>query len=105
MVMKKLPKFFLTVCLTAFAVAAVVGFINIKAHPPWAVALPAGAIFYGLFLSSYMLEDEVEKFDEEEAKKKRLPMSGKPTPTSRQEGKPLSDKVARGLAAAHSHSH
>ncbi|MEY2430060.1 MAG: hypothetical protein QOJ40_2945 [Verrucomicrobiota bacterium] len=103
--MKKLPKFFLTVCLTALATGAVVCFSNINAHPSWAVAFPIGAIFYGLFLSAYMLQDEVERFDEEEAKKRRLAMMGRAAPTTRQGGKPLSDKVARRFVNAHAHSH
>ena len=103
--MTKLPKLFLTISLSAFAAGAVVCFSNFNLHPSWAVLMPAGAIFFGLFLNAYMLQEEVEKFDEEEAKKRRLAMMGRATPTARQEGKRLSDKVARRLVNAHSHSH
>src|SRR5712691_9803511 len=62
--MKKLPKFFLTVSVTAFAVAfATVGSDNIA--PAWAVAMPIGAIFLGWFLIAFMLQNEVAQFDEE----------------------------------------
>ena len=62
--MTKLPKFFLTVSVTAFAVAfASVSSNNIA--PAWSVAIPIGAIFLGLFLIAFMLQNEVAQFDEE----------------------------------------
>ena len=62
--MTKLPKFFLTVSVTAFAVGfATVGSNNIA--PAWAVATPIGAIFLGWFLIAFMLQNEVAQFDEE----------------------------------------
>ena len=62
--MTKLPKFFLTVSVTAFAVAfATVGSDNVA--PAWAVAMPVGAIFLGWFLIAFMLQNEVAQFDEE----------------------------------------
>ena len=63
--MTKLPKFFLTISLTCFAVGAVVCFGNIEVHPSWMVSMPAGAIFFGLFLNAYVLQGEVASFDEE----------------------------------------
>ena len=62
--MSKLPKFFLTVSVTAFAV----GFATVSSNniaPEWAVAMPIGAIFLGLFLIAFMLQNEVAQFDEE----------------------------------------
>src|SRR2546422_7663908 len=62
--MTKLPKFFLTISVTAFAV----GFATISSHsiaPAWAVAMPIGAIFLGWFLIAFMLQNEVAQFDEE----------------------------------------
>jgi len=62
--MTKLPKFFLTVSVTAFAV----GFATVSSNniaPEWAVAMPIGAIFLGLFLIAFMLQNEVAQFDEE----------------------------------------
>src|SRR5438105_14219292 len=62
--MTKLPKFFLTVSITAFAVAfATVGSDNVA--PAWAVAMPVGAILLGWFLIAFMLQNEVAQFDEE----------------------------------------
>ena len=62
--MTKLPKFFLTVSVTAFAVGfATVSSDNIA--PAWAVAMPIGAIFLGWFLIAFMLQNEVARFDEE----------------------------------------
>ena len=62
--MTKLPKFFLTVSITAFAVVfATVGSDNVA--PAWAVAMPIGAIFLGWFLIAFMLQNEVAQFDEE----------------------------------------
>ncbi|MEY2430065.1 MAG: hypothetical protein QOJ40_2950 [Verrucomicrobiota bacterium] len=103
--MTKLPKFFLAISLAAFAVGAVVCFGNLSVHPSWAVAFPAGAIFFGLFLNAYMLQVEVARFDEEEAKKRQLAMIGRANRTTRQEGNLLSSRVGRGLALAHWHSH
>ena len=62
--MTKLPKFFLTVSVTAFAV----GFATISSNnmaPAWAVAMPIGAIFLGWFLIAFMLQNEAAQFDEE----------------------------------------
>src|SRR5438552_14312444 len=62
--MKKLPKFFLTVSVTAFAVAfATVAGDSLA--PAWAVAMPIGAIFLGWFLIAFVLQNEVAQFDEE----------------------------------------
>src|SRR5713226_7711256 len=62
--MAKLPKFFLIVSVTAFAV----GFATVSSNniaPAWAVAMPIGAIFLGWFLIAFMLQNEVAQFDEE----------------------------------------
>ena len=62
--MTKLPKFFLTVSLAAFAL----GFATVSGNniaPAWAVAMPMGAIFLGWFLVAFMLQNEVARFDEE----------------------------------------
>ena len=66
--MTKLPKFFLTISLASFALGAIVCLGDFNVHPSWAVALPTGAIFFGLFLIAYILQGEVAKYDEEVAK-------------------------------------
>ena len=63
--MTKLPKFFLIVSLTTFAVGTIVCLTNVNVHPCWMVALPLGAVFFGLFLNAYLLQGEMTKFDEE----------------------------------------
>jgi hypothetical protein len=42
-------------------------FSTIKIIPLLAVFLPLGAVFFGMFLISYMMEKEMAKFDEENA--------------------------------------
>jgi hypothetical protein len=84
--MTKLPGFFLAVSLTAFAVGAVVCFGNLNVHPSWAVAVPTGAIFFGMFLNAYMLQGEAVKFDEEAAKRGRLAVSKEPQSVTSQIG-------------------
>ena|SRR5437764_15069949 len=62
--MTKLPKFFLTISLTAFAV----GFATASSShiaPAWAVAMPIGAMCLGWFLIAFTLQNEVARFDEE----------------------------------------
>jgi hypothetical protein len=68
--MTKLPKFFLTVSLTTFALGTIVCFTSLTVHPSWMVAMPLGAVFFGLFLNAYMLQSETAIFDEEEARKR-----------------------------------
>ena len=63
--MTKLPKFFLIISLASFALGAVVCLGDFNVHPSWAVALPTGAIFFGLFLNAYILQGEVAKYDRE----------------------------------------
>ena len=85
--MRKLPKFFLTVSLTAFAVGAVVCFTNINVHPSWMVALPAGAIFFGMFLNAYMLQEEAARFDEEAAQNLQMALMSNARSETKPEGK------------------
>src|SRR5437868_49863 len=62
--MTKLPRFFLTVSVAAFAVgSATAGSNNIA--PAWAVAMPIGAVFFGWFLIAFMLQNEAAQFDKE----------------------------------------
>ena len=64
--MTRIPKALLAVSLAAFAVASVVTFGSSEIPVGWTVAMPAGAIFFGLFLLTFMLQKEVASFDEEE---------------------------------------
>jgi hypothetical protein len=71
-VMTALSKILLTLSLTGFTAGSVIDFGGFNLNPSWTVALPLGAVFFGLFVISFMLEKEMAKFDEEEAKKLQL---------------------------------
>ena len=55
--------------MTGLVAGSIVDFGGFNLNPAWTVALPFGAVAYGLFLISYMLESEAAKFDEDESKK------------------------------------
>lgn len=65
--MTKFTKALLVLCVADFAAGLlfVTGLVNVQAVPGLYVALPAGAIFFGLFLISKMLEKETAAFDVE----------------------------------------
>jgi hypothetical protein len=65
-------KTLLAVSVIGLAAGSVVDFGGFNLNPVWTVALPVGAICYGLFLISFMLEKEVAKFDADEAKELQL---------------------------------
>ncbi len=67
--MTTLSKSLLVVSTTGFVAGIIIDSGGFNLNPSWTLALPMGAIFYGLFLISFMLEKEVAKFDEEEAGK------------------------------------
>lgn len=60
--MKPLTKIFLVVAVVAFAV----GIYELATPGGWALGLPVGAVFLGLFLIRKALEKETAKFDEEQ---------------------------------------
>ena len=66
LIMTRIPKVLLAVSLTAFAVVSVVAFGNPEIPLGWTVAIPVGAVFFGLFLLTFLLQQEVARFDEEE---------------------------------------
>jgi hypothetical protein len=70
--MTTLSKNLLAFSVTGLAAGSIVDFGGFNLNPAWAVALPVGAICYGLFLISFMLEKEVAKFDADEAKELKL---------------------------------
>ena len=70
--MTTLSKTFLAVSVTGFAAGSVIDFGGFNVIPALTVALPLGAVFFGLFLISFMLEKEMAKFDEEELRKLQL---------------------------------
>lgn len=76
--MTKPSKILLSVSMTGFVAGSIIDFGGFNFGPSWAAVLPLGAIAFGLFLIVFMLEKEMAKFDEEEAKKLRLVSSPAP---------------------------
>ena len=81
--MAKLPKFLLTISLTAFAAGIFTCFSSVNWHPAWFVALPTGAIFFGLFLIAYVLQHEAARFDEEADAQRELAARSEAVHTAR----------------------
>jgi len=70
--MTTLSKTLLAASITGFVTGSVIDFGGLNLNPAWTVSLPVGAVTFGLFLISFMLEKEMAKFDEEEAMKLQL---------------------------------
>lgn len=70
--MTTLSKILLAVTITGLASGSIIDFSGYNLNSAWTVALPFGAIAYGLFLISFMLEKEVAKFDKDEAQELQL---------------------------------
>ena len=70
--MTTLPEILLTASVTGFTAGSIIDFGGFNFNPSWTATLPMGAVFFGLFLISFMLEKEMAKFDEEEAEKFEL---------------------------------
>ena len=66
--MKTLTKFLLVLTVTGFVLGLlfVTDVIQVGDAVGWYMTLPAGAIFFGLFLITLMLEKEVAAFDQEQ---------------------------------------
>jgi hypothetical protein len=67
--MTALSKTLLSISATGFAAGSILDFGGFNVVPVLTAVLPLGAVFFGLALISFMLEKEMAKFDEEEAKK------------------------------------
>src|ERR1700679_1101016 len=77
-------KTLLAVSVTGLVAGSIIDFGGFNLNPAWTVALPFGAISYGLFLISFMLEKEVAKFDEDEEKELQLIKDSYAAPAPRQ---------------------
>jgi len=66
LIMTRIPKVLLAVSLTAFALGIVAVFGNPEIPVGWTVAMPLGAVGFGLFLVTFLLQKEVARFDEED---------------------------------------
>jgi hypothetical protein len=67
--MTTLTTTFLAVSVIGFTIGSMVDFSHLTNDPEWTVAMPLGAVFFGLFLISLMLQREMAAFDREEAKR------------------------------------
>jgi len=70
--MTKVSKILLAVSVTGFAAGGVVDFGGFSVIPQLTVALPLGAVFFGLFMIAFMMQKEMAKFDEEQSEKLQL---------------------------------
>jgi hypothetical protein len=68
---------------------SIIDFGGFKLDPAWEVMLPFGAVFYGLFLISFMMEKEVAKFDEDEEKELQLIKDSYPAPKQKPASRPI----------------
>jgi hypothetical protein len=82
--MTTISKTLLAVSVAGLGVGGILDFGGFNLNPSWAVALPFGAICYGLFLISFMLEKEAAKFDADEEKELQLIKDSYPQPAPRQ---------------------
>jgi hypothetical protein len=70
--MTTLSKTLLAVSVAGFAAGSIIDFGGFSVNPSFTVALPVGAVFFGLFLISFMLEKEMAKYNKEERGKLQL---------------------------------
>jgi len=67
--MDAVQKLLLTLAAVCMVIGIPVTFSHAEAAPFWALALPMGAVFLGMFLISLLWQREMAKFDEEERSK------------------------------------
>jgi hypothetical protein len=79
-----ISKTFLAISVTGFAAGSIIDFGGFNVIPALTVVLPLGAVFFGLFLISFMLEKEMAKFNEEESRKLQLIQSSPVEPAPKQ---------------------
>src|SRR5689334_13748211 len=76
----------MTKCLLALSISGLtlgLALTFLKGSPATYVVLPAGAIFFGLFLISFMLEKESAAYDAEQRKLLDLALRADTRPTDR----------------------
>jgi hypothetical protein len=76
--MTSITKTLLTVSMTGFVAGSLIDFGGFNLNPAWTMVLPLGAVFFGLFLISFMLQKEMAEFDARAAEK--LPCKASPRP-------------------------
>ena len=67
--MTALSKALLASSVTGIISGSILDFGRFNINPAWTVLLPFGAVAYGLFMISFMLESEMAKFNAEESKR------------------------------------
>jgi hypothetical protein len=67
--MTKLSKTLLAVAVMGFVAGGIFDFCGFNVNPACYVALPLGAVAFGMFIISLMMEKEMSKFDEEKTNK------------------------------------
>jgi len=65
-------KTFCAISIAGFAAGSIANFGGFEVNPMLTAVLPTGAIFLGVFLISLILEKEVARFDEEQARRLAL---------------------------------
>jgi hypothetical protein len=70
--MTTLTKTCLAVSTAGLAAGSIIDFGGFKVISALTVVLPLGAVFFGMFLISFMMEKEMAKFDEETAEKLQM---------------------------------
>jgi len=91
----------LTVSCAAFAAGSVAAFGNPEIPVGWTVLIPLGAVCFGLFLVTFLLQKEVASFDEEE--RVRLALADRDDSGPANEAAPTVSNTAPNLTPAHSH--
>jgi len=92
--MNRLSKSFLVASLTMLAVGLFVSFTRMPLASAWTVALPISAIFYGLFLISFVFHREFAHPNRQD---------GKETPSDAQRKSVPTEKESHGVAEITSH--
>ena len=99
--MTRIPKALLAVSLTAFAIGGVAAYGNPEIPVGWTVAMPVGVVGLGLFLLTFLLQQEVARFDEEE--RARLDLADRYAARPGKAAAIAVPTTATNLSPAHSH--
>jgi hypothetical protein len=70
--MTKLAKTFVSASVAGLVAGGIIDFGGFNVVPALLLALPLGAVLFGLAMIAFMLEKEMAKFDAEEASKRQL---------------------------------
>ena len=99
--MTRIPRVLLAVSLAGLAVGSVAVFGNPEIPVGWTAAMPFGAVCFGLFLVTFLLQQEVARFDEEEHARLELAERYASKPANKAAG--TVSTTSTNLSPAHSH--